>query len=281
MRVLVSAPALDFGLPANLAMLVPALHDVNGRAPLTRDQAVWWRRLAPASTARMDYQGTQVLPEAPSPDLLDFMSARLILVAPESPLYTGMWQNPGPAFREVKTEDPVRLFVNDSALPRAVWTPSWKMAEGVASAADALAAPEFDGTRECVVDRDSRGYARLVEEAPASSNAEAPQPVPSETACAITEDSPERVVVQVSASKPGVTVLADCYDPGWKATLDGARCPILHANGIFRGVATPAGSHEIVFTYRPASFFAGLAVSIGTLGLLSLAGIRNLFRKAE
>lgn len=279
MRVLVSAPALDFGLPANLAMIVPALHDVNGHAPLTRNQAIWWRRLAPAATARMDYQGTQVMPEAPSPSLLDFMSARLILAAPESPLYPGVWQNPGPAFREVRTEDAVRLFMNDSALPRALWTPAWKMVEGVASAADALAAPDFDGTRTCVVDRDSRGYSRLVEEVPVSSGADATDATPAAAICAIAEDTPERVVVQVNAPKPGVTVLADSYDPGWNAAVDGVRCPVLCVNGIFRGVATPPGAHEIVFTYEPASFFVGLVLSLATLGLLSLAAIVGLFAK--
>ncbi len=278
-RVLVSAPALDFGLPANLAMIVPTLHDVNGQAPLARDQVVWWRRLAPAATTRMDYQGTQVQPEAPAPGLLDFMSARVILAAPGSPLYAGAWQGTGPALREVKTEDAVRLFVNDEALPRVAWVPSWRMIEGIAAAADTLVSEGFDGTRECLIDRDSRGYAQLVEEVPPPRDAqmESARAIPVETTCTITEDSAERVVVQVNAPKAGVTILADSFDAGWKAAIDGAPSPILRANGIFRGVATPAGDHEIVFTYRPVSFIIGLTLSLGALALLSLSALVAFF----
>ena len=279
-RVLVSAPALDFGLPSNLAMIVPTLHDVNGQAPLTRDQIVWWRRLAPVSTARMDFQGTQVLPEAPAPDLLNFMCARAILAAPESPLYAGTWQSHGPTLREVKTEDAVRLFVNDRAMPRLSWKPSWRMVEGIAAAADTLVSPDFDGTRECVIDRDSNGYAQLIEDVGEPRNpAAGPAPeIAPDAECSFIEDSPERVVVHVNAPQPGVTLLADSFDSGWKARLDGKRCPILRANGIFRGVATPAGKHEIVFTYRPLSFLTGAVLSFGALALLSLLGIIAFFR---
>jgi uncharacterized membrane protein YfhO len=82
----------------------------------------------------------------------------------------------------------------------------------------------------------------------------------------------------VNAPQPGVTLLADSFDSGWKARLDGKRCPILRANGIFRGVATPAGKHEIVFTYRPLSFLTGTVLSFGALALLSLVGIIAFFR---
>ena len=279
-RVLVSAPVLDFGLPSNLAMIVPTLHDVNGQAPLTREQIVWWRRLAPNPTTGLDFQGTQVLSEAPAPGLLNYMSARVILAAPGSPLYAGTWQESGPALHEVKTEDAVRLFINDSAMPRLSWKPSWRMVEGIAAAADMLVSSEFDGTRECAIDRDSKGYAGLIDQVGEPRNpAAGPSPeIPANTVCSLKEDSAERVVVHVNAIRPGVTLLADSFDPGWRATLDGKRCPILRANGIFRGVATPAGDHEIIFTYRPMSFLIGAALSLSALGFVSIFGFAAFFR---
>jgi len=86
-------------------------------------------------------------------------------------------------------------------------------------------------------------------------------------------------VIRVGAPSPGIAVLADTFDPGWKATLDGMLCPILRANGVFRGVATPAGIHEIVFEYRPVSFLVGMWVSLASLALLTLAGIVALLRE--
>jgi hypothetical protein len=278
-RVLVSAQPLDFGLPANLAMIVPTLHDVNGQEPLTRDQVVWWRRLAPGATALADYQGTQATPEAQAPALLNFMSARVVMAAPGSPMYAGAWKQAGPLLREMKTEDAVRLFINDKALQRCVWTPSWRMIEGTASAADALTAPEFDASRECLIDRDSKGYAKLVEMLRARGVQE-PLPAPqlaANASCTFTEDSAERVVLQVNAPESGVTILADSYAPGWHATLDGKTCPILRANGLFRGVATPPGTHEIAFVYHPISYILGMALSLGSLALLTAAGVVAFF----
>jgi len=56
-------------------------------------------------------------------------------------------------------------------------------------------------------------------------------------------------------------VFVDTFDPGWKATLDGAPAPLERANLAFRGVAAPAGAHRIAMAYRPASIPLGLAVS--------------------
>ncbi len=90
----------------------------------------------------------------------------------------------------------------------------------------------------------------------------------------IAADEPERVVVRVSADRAGWLMLLDTYYPGWQASLDGAPVEIVRANGAFRAVAVPAGDHEVVFNYRPASLRTGAAIS-GTglavwLGLLVL-----------
>ena len=275
-RVLVSRAALDFGLPADLAMARTSLFAVGGAMPLTRDQTAWWRRLGPPEPSPTDLppQAGGVSPQAPKPDLLNFMAARLILAAPDAPLYAGVWAQGGPELRPIATEDPACLFVNDHARPRAFWTPEWRVAEGAAAAADVLADPSFDGTLECVIDRDSPGYNQLIEIVPGPRSPEdAPPSGPVDpVTCSMTEIRPERVRVRVVAREPGVTVLADTFDPNWSATLDGTACPILHANGIFRGIATPAGDHEIVFVYRPAPLMAGMAVSLSAVVLLALMG---------
>ena len=77
----------------------------------------------------------------------------------------------------------------------------------------------------------------------------------------IVTDLPERVVVQTESATPAYLLLADTFDPGWSATLDGQSVPIRPAYVAFRAVALPAGKHTVVFTYEPAGFVLGLSVS--------------------
>lgn len=81
-------------------------------------------------------------------------------------------------------------------------------------------------------------------------------------AARIVIDVPERVVVETVSSSPAYLVLADTFDPGWSATVDGQPAPIRPAYVAFRAVSLPPGPHTVVFTYRPAGFFMGLGISV-------------------
>jgi hypothetical protein len=80
-------------------------------------------------------------------------------------------------------------------------------------------------------------------------------------------DLPEHVVVETDSSGPAYLVLADTFDPGWTATLDGRPVPIRPAYVAFRAVALPAGPHTVSFTYRPAGFTTGLGLTVAGLSL--------------
>jgi len=83
------------------------------------------------------------------------------------------------------------------------------------------------------------------------------------------DENPNMVHVTVSATTPGWIVLSDVWYPGWQAWVDGSRVKLWRANHLFRAVEAPAGEHEIVFHYRPLSFWAGLALSVlSWVGLL-------------
>jgi uncharacterized membrane protein YfhO len=68
----------------------------------------------------------------------------------------------------------------------------------------------------------------------------------------ITAYSAEEVIIQVEAESDTYLLLADAYYPGWQATIDGDPTSIYRADIMFRAVRVPAGSHEVVFSYRPA-----------------------------
>lgn len=82
---------------------------------------------------------------------------------------------------------------------------------------------------------------------------------------------PAALRVEVELAAPAVLVVTDSYYPGWHATVDGRRVPLLRANGYQRAVAVPAGRHNVALEYRPASFATGAAVSVASLIIVGAA----------
>jgi hypothetical protein len=86
----------------------------------------------------------------------------------------------------------------------------------------------------------------------------------------ITASGPQRVVLDVRLNQPGLVVLAETDDPGWRLTIDGTPRPIVRTNLLMRGAAVASGAHRLVFTYEPRSLKVGLAMTL--LGLVALIG---------
>ena len=89
--------------------------------------------------------------------------------------------------------------------------------------------------------------------------------------------------VRISAETPegGWLVLSDLFYPGWEALVDGAPAPIYQANYLFRGVAVPAGEHQVRWSYRPAAFSFGCAISVVTLMGLFASLLVTKFKTSE
>jgi hypothetical protein len=76
--------------------------------------------------------------------------------------------------------------------------------------------------------------------------------------------------IDVRAEGPGVLVLADSYDPGWRAQLDGERVALLRVNHAQAGLVLPPGPHRLLLRYRPRGWGPGLLLfALGALGLLA------------
>jgi hypothetical protein len=85
------------------------------------------------------------------------------------------------------------------------------------------------------------------------------------------ERTPMRWRIAVDATAPAVLVVANATFPGWRALLDGRVRPLLSPDGRPFAVAVPAGAHDVVLEYRPASFTLGLACAAAAAAALLLA----------
>ena len=109
--------------------------------------------------------------------------------------------------------------------------------------------PEFNRQTEALIDVESLPLlqGRYAPSTPGSA------PPSQKSEARIVSYQRNSVIIDVVASEAGVLVLHDIHYPGWEATVDGERRPILRANLLFRGVEVPAGRHRVEFHFRPIS----------------------------
>ena len=101
----------------------------------------------------------------------------------------------------------------------------------------------------------------------------------------LTSYEPNQLTYQAEMTQGGLVVFSEIHYPeGWTATIDGQKAPILRTNYLLRGLEVPAGSHEIVFTFAPSSFYSTKTATVIfqyliVLGLI--AGIVVTYRKED
>jgi hypothetical protein len=119
----------------------------------------------------------------------------------------------------------------------------------------------------------SRDWSKLaiVESAETISLPPPPVDVATGESCQITHADPLRVEIAAKLNADGIVVLSDQFYPGWELTVeskgaaesDGVarRRPIFRTNLVMRGALLPAGSHRLVYRYRPKSVLVGAIIS--------------------
>ena len=97
--------------------------------------------------------------------------------------------------------------------------------------------------------------------------------------------SPKEIRWTVNTDADRLLVVSEIYYPaGWNAYLDDEKIPVHRVNYLLRGVSIPAGEHELVMRFEPASYRTGYLVTLlATLfaygGIVVLLGIGYFRRK--
>lgn len=80
-------------------------------------------------------------------------------------------------------------------------------------------------------------------------------------------DNDREIVVRANPLRPSIFVVADSWNSGWKAKVDGNPQEILRVWGVVRGILLQPGSHLVELRYEPSAFRIGALLSIAGLFL--------------
>lgn len=99
------------------------------------------------------------------------------------------------------------------------------------------------------------------------------EPMPGEGSVTTVSETPNTLTLVSRTSVPKLLYVADVYETGWRAYVDGKEVPVYRANFAFRAIDISPGEHEIIFVYKPASVHYAIFVSVGSMVVfLFLAG---------
>jgi hypothetical protein len=96
------------------------------------------------------------------------------------------------------------------------------------------------------------------------------------------ERTPNRLVLEVESSGPGLLVVGDNWFPAWRASVNGADVPILRADHTLRAVPLAGGGgHRVEMWYASPQLRRSLLVSVLSLLLLTGAALSAGIRDAR
>jgi hypothetical protein len=67
----------------------------------------------------------------------------------------------------------------------------------------------------------------------------------------VTRPQPNQIIAEAQLDHPGLAMVAESCERGWRARVDGQPAPLLKGDGMFCALALPAGAHHLELEYRP------------------------------
>jgi hypothetical protein len=84
----------------------------------------------------------------------------------------------------------------------------------------------------------------------------------------------ETIEISAQSERGGRLILTELAYPGWEVAVDGKPATPELFEGMYRAVSVPAGTHQVVWRYQPASVRIGGTISV--LTLLLVAGLGHV-----
>lgn len=158
-------------------------------------------------------------------------------------------QLPGDRFELVNVDQPNRVLTyrNTGVLPRAFFVGNAIVARSDQEVFRYMNSAGFDASKTAILEKPL------------------PNPIapPDSSYAEISEFKSGEIAIKAFTLSPALLVLSEVYYPaGWKAYVDGTEMEILKTNYVLRSIHVPAGSHDITFKFEPASYKAGLSISL-------------------
>ena len=248
----------DWNLMANGRSMLFGLEDAQGYNPVQLLR--YWTFVRAVNPAPVDYNAAVFVELTPAVRaLLDVDVA----VAPAG-------RSPFADARELATEGNWAAYALSGSTPRASVVHSWTVVPGASAALREVLDPSFDASVTAVLEVD-RGIVLP-----------APVPFPAPTATAEYRSlGPQSARVDMETDQPGLLVIRNLFDPGWRATVDGQPAPILVADGFLQAVPLPDGRHTVMLSYDDPWIGYGLAGSALALAVLLVAAFLVRTRRDE
>jgi hypothetical protein len=192
-----------------------------------------------------------------------FTVSRLAVVDPESgrsiPVSLGAaYVSDAARFREAAATPGVRLFESTATVGPARVVERLRILADDAAVLSALAAPtaaDVDPRREALATARDAGGLSL----PGGARAGRAE---------VARGGGSRV--EVRAEGPGLLVVAQSWDPGWSASVDGRPAAVLRVNHAQIGVPLAAGTHRVALRYRARGLVAGAWLAAAAAAGLAL-----------
>ncbi|MGH2614684.1 MAG: YfhO family protein [Thermomicrobiales bacterium] len=259
--------------PAVQALLVNGrpiyldLFDIQGYNPL--HLARYDEFMTALNGAPQDYHTALLLPSGLDSPLLDLLAVRYVTVDASLPrrrddLIT-LRSHAQPVFRTPQ----VTVYERATDLPHA-WIVHDVRAVNRGDALPMLTSGTIDPYRTALVEGTPPETAPVADSANESAR--------------VTAYEPDSITIATQAASPGLLVVSEIYESGWRAFVDGREVAVLPTDHVLRGVPLPAGEHTVVLRYDPLSLRVGVGISGITLVVMLMtfmaAGWSSMRREA-
>jgi hypothetical protein len=224
---------------ANVLFDIASIDGYDGGVQLTQRWVDALRRFSPDPPEDLPLRNSLALPVEPGP--LGRIGVRYVLIDLDRPpeQFVPGWAGP------VASDDTFEVWENPQWMGEAT---AWSAAIVDDDPAETLReSPEAVGGVALVADADD-----VIQ-----CTGEGCEPV----ALAVDRPRPERIEIVTDLDRPTIVSVAAQALPGWTVTVDGEAADVIEVDGLFLGVAVPAGAHEVVFSYRSPWMRATLAIS--------------------